>query len=619
MSVTRIARCFATDLVGWYCLPCAFLVAYVVYLQQPAASVIPHIAAMALPFTALIFIRLLTARLISQPTARLATASVLLGVCIGSTLVYYALVLISLNYWGGVVAWNAIPTFIEQVPDMADAMHVPRLALGVGVGALSGCLFTTSWCYLKHFDWTADLGRTAWTVALCITACAAMLWMEAASAFQAPWIAQAEPLSMTLFPLAGSRDIEGHRINAADAQRLDETEDRARASYMPASRSAKRNLVLIVVDALRPDHMSLFGYARKTTPYMEAIESSHPVRKLIAHASCGDTVCGLLSLASSKSPRDLSFRPFGLHEVLRRNGYRIHMILSGDHTYFHPMKEYYGHVDTWFDGNSAVSTSIDDDQPLIDHLAAMADWDGAPTMFQFHLMSAHVTRRDDGKRVFSPARSYLLAPRVDYDGPDTQLATATNYYDNGVFAADHVVETLISQLLHKGYLRNALVVITADHGESLGEHGIFGHANSVREELLKVPVIFVAYGHQIGTFSAHVVASQIDIAPTILAELDIPQPETWEGHPLQAPFQPSVTYFEERSYIGLLDPRMPGRLWKYWVDRDRGNEFAFDLSVDPHEKHNLIATVPEAIRGRWRRAVLYEKAEAPIEPVVRNH
>jgi len=297
------------------------------------------------------------------------------------------------------------------------------------------------------------LGRSGWVKAICASAGFCVFWMQVANVTEAPWISQAEPLSMTLFPLAGARDIEGHRVGASDAKRLDGLEDRARAAYIPADASAKQNLILIVVDAMRPDHMSLFGYGRKTTPYLDGLARTQTVRKVIAHAACSDTVCGLLSLTGSKLPRDFSFHPFGIHEVLRRNGYRIHMILSGDHSYFHPMKAYYGTVDSWFDGNSVDSSSINDDQPLIEHLVAMPDWDGTPTMYQFHLMSAHVTRRDDGKRVFSPASSYLLAPRIDNNGPDVTLPTATNYYDNGVLSADHVIETLLGQLRQKGYLR----------------------------------------------------------------------------------------------------------------------------------------------------------------------
>ncbi len=432
--------------------------------------------------------------------------------------------------------------------------------------------------------------------------------MHVANATEAPWISLAEPLSLTLFPLAGTRNIEGHLVNYAQANAYDDLEDRARASYVPADGSRKQNLILIVVDALRPANMSLYGYERKTTPFLDELARTHAVRRFTAHAPCSDTGCGLLSLSGSKLPGDFSFRPFSLHEALRRNGYRIHVIQSGDHTHFHPMRGYYGDIDTWLDGNSSDARSIDDDRMIIDKLATMPDWDGTPAMFHFHLMSAHVTRKDDGRRAFGPREQLLIPPRSDGSGADIVAPMANNYYDDGVLAADQVMETVIKQLQQKGYLRDALVVITADHGEGLGEHGVFGHANSVYEEVLKIPVIFVANGYEPEGFAAAAAFPlQIDIAPTILTELGIPRPTTWKGRPLQSPFAPFVAYFEEQASAGVIDTRHPGRQWKYWLDHASGDEFVFDLGTDPRESHNLVRSAPAELLHDWRKRVVYTR------------
>lgn len=601
-------RGVAVDLAFWYCLPALFLITYVGVLGEPASAVLPHLLAMALPFALQAMLRLVLSRWISHPKARLAISSFVLALFIGAMLTYYVLVLISVNFWGSVVAWPAIPTFFRQAPDISEAAGVPRLITFAAAAALIVGVLAACWFYLKRFDWTVNLGRSAWGVTLFASAVCCALWLQVASATDAPWIAQAEPLSRSLFPLAGTRDIEGHRVTVEQATALDALEDRARAQYVPADGVAKPNLILIVVDAMRPANMSLFGYERKTTPFLDELARTESVRKLIAHAPCSDTACGLISLTSSKLPRDFSFHPFSLHEALRRNGYQIHVIQSGDHSYFHPMREYYGEVDTWFDGNSVRTSSINDDQIIVDRLASLPDSNGTPGMFHFHLMSAHVTRRDDGQHTFAPAKSYLLVPQPDEKGSDIHLPTATNYYDNGVLGADQIIEKIVRTLRDKGYLRQALLVITSDHGEALGEHGMFAHANSVREEVLRVPVVFVANGYE-PTESLVATSGfplQIDVAPTILAELKIPRPATWQGRPLQQPFEPRVTSFQERDFSGVIDTRQPGSKWKYWVDRTWGHEFVFDLNADPHEAHNLIATAPEALLSEWRRRVLYE-------------
>ena len=359
MPDSRLVRHLALDAAFWYFLPCAFLVVYVGALRQPPSAVLPHLWAMALLFAVQVMLRLVVSRWVPRQGLRLFISSLVLALFMGVMLTYYVLAFISVRFWGAIVALPAIPTFFRQAPDVAEAVGLHPLAAVAAALVLVVAVLIACWAYLRRFDWTRDLGRSGWIKAICASAAGCALWLQVANATEAPWIDSAEPLSMTIFPLAGTRNIEGHLVTDEKAKQLDELEDRARASYVPATASLKQNLILIVVDALRPANMSLYGYARKTTPYLDELARSYPVRKFTAHASCSDTGCGLLSLTGSKLPGDFSFRPFSLHEALRRSGYRIHVLQSGDHTYFHPMRGYYGEIDTWLDGNSVRTSSID--------------------------------------------------------------------------------------------------------------------------------------------------------------------------------------------------------------------------------------------------------------------
>lgn len=609
MPLPRYLRPLAMDLAFWFAAPCVFLAIYVGYLRQPATAIAPHLWTMALLFVLQAMVRLLVSRWIRNERIRLLAASIVLAVFVGAMLTYYLLAFISVRFWGAVVALPAIPTFFRQAPDLAEAVGLGPAFAAVATLLFIVAVYLACRAHLARRDWTHGLDRPGWIKALCALAVGCALWVQVSNATAAPWIAAAEPLSLTVFPLAGTRNIEGHLLTEGRSKLLDALADRARADYVPAGAdSPKPNLVLIVVDALRPADMSLYGYARETTPYLDELARAGRVRKFIAHAPCSDTGCGLLSLTGSRLPGDFSFRPFSLHEALRRNGYRIHVIQSGDHTYFQPMRGYYGTVDTWIDGNSTHTRSIDDDQMIVDEVSRMPDWDGTPTMFHFHLMSAHVTRKDDGRRTFSPASSYLVPPRTDGSGADISVPSATNYYDNGVLGADRVIRTLCALLRQKGYLQRSLVVVTADHGEALGEHGMFTHANSVREEVLKVPVVFSASGYAPRPFAADMgFPLQIDIAPTILTEFGIPMPASWAGRPLQQPPAPFVAYFEERDYAGLIDTRHAGSEWKYWLDYATGEEFAYDLASDPRETRNVAGKLPGDLLGDWRRRLVYSR------------
>jgi arylsulfatase A-like enzyme len=190
------------------------------------------------------------------------------------------------------------------------------------------------------------------------------------------------------------------------------------------------------------------------------------------------------------------------------------------------------------------------------------------------------------------------------------LDSATNFYDNGVRKTDSVISDLLKALESRGYLRDALVVITADHGEQLGEHGLFLHANSLREEVLRIPFVLISYGYEPERpLVAHAFSSNIDIAPTLFAEIGLPIPRTWMGRALQEPQSGGFLYLEERVQKGIIDYRDPHNIWKYWFDTKTNREQAFDVTSDPHEDRNMIGQVSPARLGEWR---LHARLGAPL-------
>lgn len=605
MDTVRFIRRIGLDIALWYCAPAAFLALYVLRYSKPAAAIAPHLHAISLPLIALLAIRIgLAAVFRHRRRAYLFAATLVTALFVAALLVYYALVLIALRSWGDVIAWNVIPSFFEQADEMADSLGLSStlaalLPLPFGAAIISLC-----WWYLSRFDWAHEFVRSRsslliTTLATCGLAVLAIGCFE----FTAdPALASQEPLSLTLFPQERGSDLEGLTLDPVRASRLDRLQAAARARYKSVP-GAHRNLILIVVDALRPDHMGIYGYSRDTTPNLARIVARHPTQIFReVHSSCADTICGLYSLFSSRFPQGFSFHPMTLHEVLRRNGYRVELVLSGDHTYFYSLKGLYGRVDSFYDGTQARGYFINDDRLVTDHLASINDWDGKPVMFQFHLMSAHILRKRDSRPGrFQPAVRYALHGSRDIGPGGSPLETAVNFYDNGVVDADAIINTLLETLERKGFLKDALVVITADHGESLGEHGLFVHANSVREEVLRIPLVFISYGYQ-PQYPAAIrpFPSQIDIAPTILVDLGLPVPQSWDGLPLQEPQAPAYSYFEEHAYAGLIDHRDPRNVWKYWIDRSTQREFVFDLSTDPHENHDMHAAAAGALLAAWR-------------------
>ena len=105
-----------------------------------------------------------------------------------------------------------------------------------------------------------------------------------------------EPVALTFFPIQATRSISGDVIDKSTIEKLDLIEDAERSAYKINPGADRKNLVLIVVDALRPDHLGIYGYGRDTTPNLRAIQKSGAMRHLSGvRSSCSASACGLLS------------------------------------------------------------------------------------------------------------------------------------------------------------------------------------------------------------------------------------------------------------------------------------------------------------------------------------
>ncbi|HET7363881.1 MAG TPA: sulfatase [Burkholderiales bacterium] len=511
--------------------------------------------------------------------------------------------------WGRVVSLDLIVAYGAQLPKFAEALGIALVPALAALAAGLLLIAVAAWLYLARLDWAPGAAHALRTrlVVLIVFAGTAACGLELYRFLAGPPAAEYEPLSLTLNPLLGARDVNGHAVDRLAAARRDAEQDAARRAYRPAAGTRRRNLILIVVDALRADHMGIYGYGRDTTPNLRALEQQGKLRFAPAvRAVCASSMCGLLGIATSQYVHQLSDRAITLQEVLRRHGYRVHLLLAGDHTLFYGLKQAYGEVDSYFDARAAGQMRyMNDDRVVLDRLAQFEAWDGRPVMMQFHLMSAHILGARDSKLVrYTPAANYALG-RHDAGEDDAPSLSAVNFYDNGVLQVDAMIAAILDTLARKGYLNEAVVAITADHGEALGEHGMFQHANSVREEVLRVPFVLLSYGYQptAGIDGARL-ASQVDIAPTLLTELGLPAPQTWQGRPLQRAAIARFVEFQERWEIGLFDLRDPEKRWKYWFDMRSGAEYAFDIAADPRERFNAISQVPASLASEWRSHVL---------------
>lgn len=597
------------EVVVWTGLALAFLAMYIGHFDAPTTAIRPHLGLLGTAFTGLLCLRLSVWKWVPGergPRWIVAACSALL---LAVVLFYYGLVLVGLASWGRVITWLLIKSYALQSFDLARALGFSPALIVI---APAGTLLLLVWVmgqWLSPRDWARDLARRISTpaFAVCLVLGCGIVALRLILFLDFPATLQGEPVSLTLFPGRGAHQMQSHLVGGARV--IDEAESAARAAYVPNTDAKRRNVILIVGDALRADHMSVYGYARATTPYLEALARHQSIEKVKHTASaCAESSCGLMALAVSRYVHELPSHAMSMQEVLRLHRYKVHMILGGDHTNFYGLREAYGEVDSYFDASSQRVRYANDDQLVLDRTALLPPADPAqPVMLQFHLMSSHVLGwRHDTSLQFRPAASYSTWATFGKDFPpgSPEALKATNYYDNGMLQFDRMTGQLLRQLQQKGYLDNAVVVITGDHGEMLGEHGRFGHASQLYDPGLGVPFLLIRYGYGGMPLATSRVASQVDVAPTILAELEIPRPITWRGVPLQSPSKRGVIHFQQASQVGIYDLRRTGRVLKYWKDFGTGREYAFDMTIDPGERHNLIKQANPADIGLWRRQVM---------------
>jgi arylsulfatase A-like enzyme len=352
-------------------------------------------------------------------------------------------------------------------------------------------------------------------------------------------------------------------------------------SAAPLQQPGRPNVLLVTVDALRADRLRADLTPTLTTLATRGVRFermySHAPTTLPSHAS---VLTGLLP--PSHGVRNDVFRlddtVVTLAELLQANGYRTGAFVGSS-----LLDIRYG-LDQGFDeyddryASSATDATGTAERHAADVLGAAASWlerQREPWFGWIHLADAHAPYKASGSR------------RQGYDG--------------AVASVDEAFGRFLHTLPH-GPIDRAMVVVTADHGESLGDHGERTHGLFAYDATLRVPLVIAGPG--IAPRVATGVASHVDLMPTILA-LTGTAPRATDGHSLvpllkgeQLPDRP--VYFEalDASLTRGWAP-LTGVVAEGWKFVDLPIPELYDLATDPHERTNrLDGNRPRSLRMR---------------------
>ncbi len=374
------------------------------------------------------------------------------------------------------------------------------------------------------------------------------------------------------------------------------------------------NVILIMLDAARADHMSIYGYERQTTPFLDSLYQTGKVHKTeFAVSTCSQSECGISAMLSSAFYSRIHQTNYKVQEALSDAGYSTHFLLSGDHSRLYPfMRRYYGdRLDAFKDGFDFDGYPTDD-KMLIHFLEESAQSNlQTPAMFYFHLMSTHILGARYSKfDVFEPndfhAQGHLII-RGRFSGlNDSEKEILINNYDNGMRQADQIIKLLFDSLERNGLLKDALVVITSDHGEGLGDGRVFGHAQHIHHSTIRIPLLIYSSNGWYENERSSTFGKLSDIAPTLFSVAGLPIPKSWEGYDLLS---------DKRTYSHHLSTFQGGNqaaikligddFFKLDYNRTSNTFSIFNLSNDPDQIHDLYGTlspdVVEALKEVYRK------------------
>jgi Flp pilus assembly protein TadD len=362
----------------------------------------------------------------------------------------------------------------------------------------------------------------------------------------------------------------------------------------PKPREAGLNVLLVTIDTLRADALGAYGSRNAHTPWLDRL-AREGVRFETAHAHNVTTLASHANILSGRLPTDHGVRDNAgfrfpaaaptLATLLKAAGYRTAAFVSA-----FPLDSRFGLArgfdvyDDRFVDAQARPAFLEQERAGPSTVALARKWiESAPGPWF--------------------AWVHLYEPHAPYAPPEPIAGRFRDRpYDGEVAAVDAALQPLVEPLVEDARHGDTLVVLTADHGESLGEHGEATHGIFAYEATLRVPLIV----YQPRLFHPRVpktAARHVDLLPTILDAVALPVPQGFAGRSLVdaaagRPADEAATYFEALS--GQLN-----RGWAplYGLIQD-GSKYVelpipelYELASDPTEAKNLAASRPQALEA----------------------
>ncbi len=426
-----------------------------------------------------------------------------------------------------------------------------------------------------------------------------------------------------------------------------------------ASRTAKNtNVILIISDALRPDHLGCYGYGRETSPVMDSLAKEGILFKH-CYSATSYTKSSVASILTSlyqsihgmvKANHVLPESLTTLAEILRENGYITSAYVAN------PQVTAKYNYDQGFD--FFQDYRLPGEGKL--YYIAFKFFDNIVLKFiwlvkkDFQCLPV-VKKESDNTKVISWLAKFrhknffmfihYIDPHYPYQPPEPydkifpypagdKKLEWISLYDGEIRFVNEYLGELFEKLKSWQIYDNTIIIITADHGEAFGEHNFYDHANTLYQEEIKVPLI-IKLNHSLP--QGKVIESQvrsIDIMPTIFDVLGISYSGELEGKSLLPLIKndkeakvDDYIFVEEDSKGPFKKAIIKNNEWKLIFAGDKsalkdimhkGHLELYNLKADPGESRNLVTQEQEILKemsGVLEGYIKYCATKAGTPPV----
>lgn len=371
---------------------------------------------------------------------------------------------------------------------------------------------------------------------------------------------------------------------------------------------------MIVSDATRADHLSIYGYFRNTTPYIDGFSGgAYVFDYAISQATW--TKPSVASLFTSVYP---TVHKTDMYELTPGYGVESVVLPSEFNTLAESLSGS-GYATFGFVNNPFISPELNFGQGFDEYelmpddvavtegaLEAVRRLDGGSFFLYLHYLGPHApyTPPDDYKTLFTDEsmlwvdtagrhqEDYL---RMTLDGG--QVRYLVSQYDAEIAYIDYQVSQVIQALEDEGVYDDTIVVFTSDHGEDFFDHvGLIGHRHPPYDSQVRVPLIIRIPGRDGGRIRGQV--RLIDVMPTLLDLIGLPEPGDMDGVSLRKAFdghkislsalsEQTEQFIESDRSVVYRNKKISLRKgeWKYIYDLISNESLLYNLKEDPAEQN----------------------------------